>query len=205
MIRKMTSILFVTFAAIVFEIRAMAKDIPVSISPGQTVQSPLIGPFLLVEWNAADIAARRGSIRGEYVAMDGVAFGLSSFYQSRVVGDWKQKVVGAGASVAQYYQSLSLRGFFLRGEAALYFAQFEQNGCVSVEESRSGRTVGFAFDLVPGYRFVLSKYITATPALGVRRIVPDFFETRESIDGRTFSNHEGVWQPRIELSVGFGF
>jgi hypothetical protein len=163
------------------------------------------GPFLLAEWNVFDLATRRFSIRGEYVAMDGVAFGVGTFYQDFVKKEWKQKSVYAGASVSQYYQSLTLRESFLRGEAGLMLSRFENSGAVSVGEASRGATVAAVFDLLSGYRFVLWDSMIVTPGIGVRRIVPDFFAMSEGVAGHTFAAHEKVWQPRVEFSVGVGF
>lgn len=163
------------------------------------------GPFLLVEWNAMDLAQRRVSIRGEYIAMDGLAFGLSSQYQNYSEKRWSQKLVQLGTSVSQYYQSLSLTQTFLRGEAALFFSQFEKKGAGVQTEAYRGSTVGASFELVLGYRFVLLKWLSLAPGAGVRRVVPDFFYNQESNGGRVFSDHENLWQPRVEFSVGVGF
>jgi hypothetical protein len=184
---------------------ALGKELSALPTLPDAVMPPAVGPFLLVEWNSVDVAVRRASLRGEYVAMDGVAFGVSSQYQNYFHGEWHQKVVQVGASVSQYYQSLSLRQFFLRGEAALFFAQFENGAQSGLDEVTRGRTLGAAFELVPGYRCVLWDRLILTPSLGVRRIVPDFFAMREGVHGRTFALHEKVWQPRVEFSVGFGF
>jgi hypothetical protein len=183
---------------------ALAKELRALPTLPDAVMPPAVGPFLLVEWNAVDVAVRRASLRGEYVAMDGVAFGMSTQYQNYFSGEWHQKVVQLGASVSQYYQSLSLRQLFLRGDAALFFAQFENGAQGNLDEVTRGRTLGAAFELVSGYRFVLWDRLTLTPSLGVRRIVPDFFAMREGSQGRTFAAHEKVWQPRVEFAVGFG-
>jgi len=199
--------LMTTCFAMSIDAFAKKNDLPPLADLPEFENASMVGPFVLLEWNAADVLAKRMRLRGEYIAMDGVSFGFSADYQNKETEKkWKQTIAGIGASVSQQFQSLSLRKAFWRGEASVFWAQFGYRGDnLMPGELREGNSVGMAFEVVGGYRWVLWQHLTLAPALGVRRLVPDFFLNEPTDEARTFAEHEPVWQPRVEFSIGIGF
>lgn len=185
------------------------------ISPPEERPTAGRGPYSLVEWNAGDLLFRRGRVAAEYVVTSGVSLGFSSEYQSMENSTWTNRTVAAGATVAQYFESLSLSGLFMRGEFDLFHSKFAKRTITKVEgygledetkvDVEQGNTLGVMLGADVGQRFVLTRLLSTSVGLGLRRTVPEFFSSSLNASAGTYARNEGLWQVRMNLGLALGF
>jgi hypothetical protein len=190
---------------------AKAKIVPAEERPAP---APAPGPYSLVEWNAGDLLFRRGRLAAEYVVTHGVSLGFSSEYQSMENSTWANRTVAAGATVAQYFESLRLSGLFVRGEFDLFHSKFARRTTTKVEgygledetkvDVDRGNTLGVMLGADIGHRFVLTRLLSTSLGLGVRRTVPEFFSSKLNASAGTYAQNEGLWQIRMNLGLALG-
>lgn len=182
----------------------VTRDEPPAADPGagarvgtsrKTARS---GPYALIEWNPADLAFGRVRGGGEYVIVDGFAFGGAFEYQKKDEPDWRSASTAVGVTATQYFESQALRGNFLRGEIDVFGTEFSTKKRGAEKETIFGVNLGA--DL--GYRFSLSERFTGAAAYGVRRVVPDFFATSGDGVEKDFTDNTKRWDFRVQLSLG---
>jgi hypothetical protein len=161
------------------------------------------GPMAFVEWNPAAIREQTVAVSGEYLVVDGVAFGallqVTDFDRSQ----YSRTSVQLGASVTQYPFSSTLNGLYLRGTASVFGDQFR---AVQPEEEgdivESGMVFGAAFGAQAGYRFMFTEHITGSAGYGLVRNVPEFFSSSISDLNSAYRSERGEW--RLDVHAGIG-
>lgn len=187
------------FAGVALILNGTALGV-VSASGRETVQRPCA----FVEWTLGDLVQNRLRLHSEYLIADGLAVGVSSEGLLERHNDWKHSQVAAGASLTQYFGGSYLLGRFVRGEMLVFHSRFR--GETQAEERVDGHTFGMALDLDAGIRHAFSHGLTTTFGLGVRRLVPDFFEQpKPGGPGGVLAERERLWQARFDAGIGIAF
>ncbi len=162
----------------------------------------VMGPFAFVEWNPAAIKDDTVSLSGEYLVIDGVAFGTAVKVSDKKSDGYQLTSVNVGALATQYFFESTLKGFFLRGEVGFFGDRFravvEEDGS-QVEES--GFVFGASLGGLAGYRFLLTEHLTGSAGYGVTRNIPDFFKRSSSLNA-SYIGDKGDW--RFEVLAGLG-
>ena len=157
------------------------------------------GPYSVVEWNPADLLWDRVHLSGEYVIVDGFAFGGMAEYQKQSTDKYKHATTAVGVTATQYIESQTLRGTFLRGEIAAMGSVFTRKD-VEVQEEQGVYGLSLGADL--GYRFLISQRFTGAASYGVRRVVPDFFTTQGDSPLEDWKTANKAWSMRVQLALG---
>lgn len=186
--------IFVLFLVLLSQKYALAIS-SVGKTPGLTKSSKA---YSILEWNPADLSSDRVRVNGEYLIFDGFAFGVSTEYQREEKDHWRKTLGGVGVSATQYLQSQSLDGLFIKGEAGLFGAVYEER----LEETESGNLFGVQLEASGGYRFRLADRVTGAAAYGVRRYMPGFFQFDDSDVPAAYKRNTRLWEPRVVLSLG---
>lgn len=175
---------------------AYGIDKRASLSAG----SDYSGVYSLVEWNPADLLKNRVRVAGEYLLVDGFAFGAAYEYQENQYSSWRYTSMLASITATQYLQSQSLNGPYVKGEFDIYGAD------VSVRESgRNGFVFGSALGADLGYRFAFLERLTGAASYGVRRYIPGFFETRRGTLYEFYDENTNKWEAQVQLALGLSF
>lgn len=168
--------------------------------PASTVtKKPLtpLGPFTLVEWNPVDLAFSRIHLDGEYIVVDGFAFGAEAEYQKQTDKAYRQSTIVAGVTATQYFRSQTMQGIYLKGGVDVFRSGYQIAG-----DSSDKSLVGANLGLDLGYRLNFARYVTGAVSYGVRRNLPDFF----SLDGNRAHPEVDAfikpWDLRLNLSLG---
>lgn len=172
---------------IVFSLRAFGAEVS------------QIGPVALIEWNPADLRNQSVSIRGEYLLIDGIAFGGHVRVTDKEVENFEKAGVMFGGNVTQYLADVSLRGPFLRAEINLFGDQFSAR---QGDLQESGYVYGATVGGVLGYRYEFSQRIIGSAGYGFVRNLPDFFGTGSSTSNQLYRSDLGEWEFDILASVG---
>jgi hypothetical protein len=157
------------------------------------------GPFAVVEWNPADLLFDRVRVQGEYVIVDGFAFGGLAEYQKQSNKDYRHATTAVGVTATQYFESQALRGAFIRGEMAGAGSVFERK---DVEISQEQGVYGLSLGADLGYRFLITERLTGGASYGARRVVPDFFGTQGESPMEDWRAHNKVWTMRVQATLG---
>jgi|GEM_PF-669727 len=157
------------------------------------------GPYSVIEWNPADLLWGRVHLSGEYVIVDGFAFGGLAEYQKQNSEKYKHATTAVGVTATQYLESQTLRGSFLRGELAAMGSVFTRKD-VEVQEEQGVYGLSLGADL--GYRFLISQRFTGAASYGVRRVVPDFFTTQGDSPLEDWQTANKAWSMRVQLALG---
>ena len=184
---------------------ATEDDLP----PAQSIppKSPLFGAspsarsgtYAVLEWNPADLLWERVHVSGEYVVVDGFAFGGMAHHQKQDGNAYKHATTAVGITATQYLESQTLRGSFLRGEFAGMGSVFTRKDvAVTQEQAVYGMSLGA--DL--GYRFSITNRITGAASYGALRTVPDFFTTQGETPLEDWKAHNKLWTMRVKLALG---
>ena len=156
------------------------------------------GPYAVLEWNPADLVFNRVRFSGEYVIVDGFAFGGAGEFQQQDRSDWRYATTSVGVTATQYLESQSLRGPYIKGELNTFGTQFNTKKKNAVDQMVYG--VGMGMDL--GYRFLIGQSFTGGASYGVRRSVPDFFATSSNNTQKEYVERTRIWDFRVQLNLG---
>lgn len=170
--------------------------LPSSIGSSSTARS---GTFAVVEWNPADLLWERLSVSGEYVVIDGFAFGGMAEYQKQDNEKYKHATTAVGVTATQYLESQTLRGPFLRAQFAGMGSVFTRKD-VDVRQEQGVYGVSLGADV--GYRFAIASRITGAASYGARRVVPDFFTTQGDSPVEDWKSANKLWTMRVGLTLG---
>lgn len=180
------------------------EDLPPS--GGSTPRSPNLaspsarsGTYAVLEWNPADLLWERVHVSGEYVVVDGFAFGGMANYQKQNSDAYKHATTSAGVTATQYFESQTLRGPFIRGEFAGMGSVFTRK---DVEVTQEQAVYGMSLGADLGYRFAISNRFTGSASYGARRVVPDFFTTQGDSPVEDWKAHNKVWTMRVQVGLG---
>ncbi len=158
------------------------------------------GVYSLVEWNPADLLKNRVRVAGEYLLVDGFAFGAAVEYQENQYRSWRCTSMLASVTATQYLQSQSLNGPYVKGEFDIYGAD------VTVRANdRNGLVFGSALGADLGYRFAFLEGVTGAASYGVRRYIPGFFETRRGTLYEFYDANTDKWEAQVQLALGLSF
>ena len=157
------------------------------------------GPYALIEWNPADLMWERIHVSGEYVIVDGFAFGGMAEYQKQSDDKYTHATSAAGVTATQYIESQTLKGTFLRGEMAAMGSIFTRKD-VDVQQEQA--VYGLSLGADAGYRFLLTQRITGSASYGARRTVPDFFAATGDTPVEDWKTHNKHWTMRVQLALG---
>jgi hypothetical protein len=196
------------WAAVEEDLPPARTEIPKSERSSEGLRSSARkGTYALIEWNPADLFFDRLRLQGEYVIVDGFAFGGLAEFQKQRTDAYRHSTFAAGINVIQYFESQTLSGPFVRGEMAGIGTVFErkdaavpfgQDAPVTQEQGVYGLMMGA--DL--GYRFLLSSRVTGGASYGVRRVVPDFFTTQGDSPIEDWKAQNKVWTARVQATLG---
>lgn len=153
----------------------------------------------LIEWNPADLLDDRVRIDGEYIIVDGFAFGVATEFQRKLEENWNFATGGIGLTATQYLTSQTLDGLFLKGELNFFATSFEGK---KARQSESGTQAWMAVGADAGYRFSFVKRVTGAASYGVRRNLTEFFAPKESSNPHIVRDNIRAWEPRLQLSLG---
>jgi hypothetical protein len=157
------------------------------------------GPFALIEWNPADLLFNRLRFSGEYVIVDGFAFGAIAEYQKQDLDKIQHGTTAAGITATQYFDSQTLKGPFLKGEMALMGSVFKLK---DVEVSEEKAIYGLHLGVEGGYRFAFSDRLTGSASYGARRVVPDFVATQGDDAAKSWASQNKLWTMRVQVGLG---
>lgn len=157
-----------------------------------------LGTYSLVEWNPADLMQDRVRIGTEYVIVDGFAFGVASEYQKRSTQRWRNENVALGLTATQYLESQNMTGTFVKGEFDIFHVSYE--GKTGAREH--GNLFGSSLGADLGYRFLMGRHVTGAAAYGLRRHMPDFFNSGGKPAPKLVTDNMDVWDVRLQLSLG---
>jgi hypothetical protein len=176
-------------------------DLTPSETSGQTLKTQTTaksGIFSALEFNPADLLNERLRITGEYLIVDGFAFGGVFEGQKRGTSLWRHTTLTAGVTASQYFLSQTLNGPFVRGEVGGMGSVFRLNQSESLDKAVYG--ANFGLDL--GYRMNFGSRFTSHAAYGVRRAVPDFFGTQGVNAVKEYESRTKNWTMRVLLAMG---
>lgn len=176
---------------------AVKKDAAPSATKSGSTASSSDGPFSLIEWNPADLLANRVRLASEYIIIDGFAFGVAAEFQRETNEKWRHSTAATGITATQYFESQTMRGTFVKGEADVFHTQYT---IANKSEDKSIFGMGLGLDL--GYRFAIAKNFTGAASYGVRRNLPDFFNAKGAPAPKDVTDNMKVWDVRLNLSVG---
>ncbi len=172
---------------------------------------PRTGPLAFVEWNPAALKDHTAQVNGEYLVLDGVAFG--TLVKVRDFEDERERLtsVSLGATLTQYFFEETLQGLFLRGDASLVVDKYRVE--VGVDGDRSlgerleekGYNTGLNLGLMSGYRAALTNHLTGSAGYGVVRSIPDFFDGRPTQASRRYSTYNDTWRFEVQVGLGVSF
>lgn len=165
---------------------------------GASPKNAKTGPYALLEWNPADLAYNRVRFSGEYVIVDGFAFGGVGEFQQQDKSDWRFSTTAVGVTATQYLESQSLRGPYIKGEINAFGTQFNTKQKNATDQMVYG--VGLGMDL--GYRFLIGQNFTGGASYGARRAVPDFFATSGNNTQKEYLERTRIWDFRVQLNLG---
>lgn len=166
------------------------------------------GTFAFVEWNPAALKDNTAQVNGEYLILDGVAFGTLIKAKDSDDSEVKLTSVSVGATLTQYFFEQTLEGLFARGDVSVFFDRYryvegvESNRSFAEPVERSGYNTGASLGLLAGYRASLTDHITGSAGYGVIRHIPDFFDKSIADKGGRYVGYKGDW--RLEVQVGLG-
>jgi hypothetical protein len=180
------------------------EDLPPSSGSSgrpQNIASPTArsGTFAVLEWNPADLLWERVHFSGEYVVVDGFAFGGMANYQKQDSETYRHATTSAGVTATQYFESQTLRGPFVRGEFAGTGSVFTRK---DVEVAQEQAVYGMSLGADLGYRFAITNRFTGAASYGARRVVPDFFTTQGDSPVEDWKSHNKLWTMRVQLCLG---
>jgi hypothetical protein len=164
-----------------------------------TSPSARSGTYAVVEWNPADLLWERLRLSGEYVVIDGFAFGGVAEYQKQDGDKFKHATTAVGLTATQYLESQTLRGSFLRAEFAGMGTVFTRK---DVDVRQEQGVYGMSFGADVGYRFAIASRITGAASYGARRVVPDFFTTQGDSPVEDWKSANKLWTMRVGLTLG---
>lgn len=153
----------------------------------------------LIEWNPADLTQDRIRVDGEYIIIDGFAFGVASEFQRQMNDNWNHSTIGLGITATQYLTSQSMQGLFVKGELDLFGTSYDGKGEWR-KESGTQAWMGVGADV--GYRFLILGRLTGAASYGVRRNLPSFFSSSEKSTPNVMRDNIRAWDPRVQLCLG---
>ena len=162
-------------------------------------QPPAGGSVSFVEWNPADLVFEKLSFAGEYLIVDGFAFGGQAEFQRQAFDNYRHTTSSFGVSATQYFETQTLKGSFLRAEMGAIGSVFE---ATDGEGTREQAVYGLVMGADLGYRFQLSERITGSASYGARRVVPDFFLTQGDTAERDWNANNRLWTMKVKVGLG---
>jgi hypothetical protein len=157
------------------------------------------GPFALIEWNPADLLFSRLRFSGEYIIVDGFAFGAMLEYQKQDFEKYQHGTSSMGVTATQYFDSQTLKGPFVKGEMAAMGSVFRIK---DAEESQEKAIYGLHLGIEGGYRFSFSDRLTGSASYGARRVVPDFVATQGDGAVKDWVSQNKLWSMRVQVGLG---
>lgn len=179
---------------------ALPSPIPArkKTSQAQVSQTAQGGPYSLFEFNPADLMQSRVRLNGEYIVIDGFAFGGAGECQKIIDSNWTHTNCAIGISATQYLESAGMKGLYLKGEADAYGAIFK----INKKNAKNQTLFGLSLGLDAGYRFQISERITSAAAYGVRRKIPNFFNASDAAAPQEYLDRIDLWEARIQVTLG---
>ena len=174
-------------------------DVPPSPPLSSFSSSAKSGTFALLEWNPADLLFSRLRFSGEYVIIDGFAFGGIFEHQREDKDKFKHGTTAAGVTATQYFDSQTLRGPFVKGEIAAMGSVFTRK---DAEEEQEKAIYGLHMGIDGGYRFAFTERITGSASYGARRTVPDFIATQGDKAVQDWLSQNKLWTMRVQVGLG---
>lgn len=165
------------------------------------------GPFAFIEWNPAAIKDKTVGINGEYMVVDGVAFGGLIKLSDVRTEHTSLRSASLGLSVTQYFTEDYLSGLFARGDFSVFFDQYRVKEQIGTDrypeyEVESGLNPGVSLGALLGYRFMFTRRITGSAGYGAIRNIPTFFQGVSSGMASAYTGQKGDW--RFEVHAGIG-
>lgn len=167
--------------------------------------------FAFVEWNPAALKEKTLQIGGEYLILDGVAFGTLIKVRDSDEDSIELTSGSLGATVTQYFFSQTLQGLFVRGDASLFLDRYRYERGANSDRSlnervrESGYNTGVSLGLMSGYRAALTNHLTGSAGYGVVRNIPDFFDSSSAIHRSRYAGYKGDWRFEVQVGVGVSF
>jgi hypothetical protein len=171
------------------------------------------GVFSFVEWNPAALKEKTVQLNGEYLILDGVAFGTLVKVTDVNEDGVELRTFALGGTVTQYFFSQTLDGLFLRGDVSVFLDQYKVVGSDpslsavdrSIRVQDSGYNTGASLGLLGGYRAKLTEHITGSAGYGVVRNLPDFFRSGSAGLQSRYAGFKGDWRFEVQVGVGVSF
>lgn len=179
---------------------ALPSPLPIrkKSAQAQVYQTAQGGPYSLFEFNPADLIQSRVRLNGEYIVIDGFAFGGAGECQKIVDSNWTHTNCALGISATQYLESAGMKGLYLKGEADAYGAMFK----INKKNAKTQNLFGLSLGLDAGYRFQISERFTSAAAYGARRKIPNFFNASDSPAPQEYLDRVDLWEARIQVTLG---
>lgn len=168
-------------------------------NPGPLNKSASSSIVSLIETNPADLLHRRYRLAHENLIFESTSFSLTGELQDNLsVGDFEEKSIAAGFGLQYYPQSVSLQGFFVRGETDLALASISDSG---TQESSLVAALRLAGDV--GWRVRISDRLTGSAAYGLRTTIPQaLWSNRPMMSTAWISQRSASSDVRVQINLG---